>query len=131
MISFEIRVNGSLICAINCVNRGVVSMDTETGVTCTYEWASTEFPYELNGPPIAKHGTLLHVRRDGALVLARDLFARVLGAESDPDEWERMFSAWVKHQAGLPSEEPLWPNPEWSQDVAMVAHALASLEARE
>jgi hypothetical protein len=40
-------------------------------------------------------------------------------------EWDRMFGAWVKHQAGLPSDVPLWPNPEWSQDVAMVAHALA------
>lgn len=40
-------------------------------------------------------------------------------------EWDRMFDAWVKHQAGLPSDVPLWPNPEWSQDVAMVAHALA------
>lgn len=40
-------------------------------------------------------------------------------------EWDRMFDAWVKHQAGLPSDVPLWPNPEWSQDVAMIAHALA------
>jgi hypothetical protein len=35
----------------------------------------------------------------------------------------------VKHQAGLPSEVPLWPNPDWSQDVAMVAHALAADES--
>lgn len=41
------------------------------------------------------------------------------------DAWDRMFDAWVKHQAGLPSDVPLWPNPEWPQDVAMVAHALA------
>jgi hypothetical protein len=40
-------------------------------------------------------------------------------------EWERMFDAWVKHQAGLPSDVPLWPNAAWPQDVAMVAHALA------
>lgn len=40
-------------------------------------------------------------------------------------EWDRMFDAWVKYQAGLPSEVPLWPNADWSQDVAMVAHALA------
>lgn len=39
--------------------------------------------------------------------------------------WNRMFDAWVKHQAGLPSAVPLWPNPDWPQDVAMVAHALA------
>lgn len=44
------------------------------------------------------------------------------------DEWERLFGAWVKHQAGLPSDVPLWPNPDWSQDVAMVAHALAALK---
>lgn len=42
--------------------------------------------------------------------------------------WERMFGAWVKYQAGLPSGgDLLWPNPDWPQDVAMVAHALAML----
>lgn len=45
-------------------------------------------------------------------------------------QWERLFEAWVKHQAGLPSDVPLWPNPEWSQDVALIAHALASTTAQ-
>jgi hypothetical protein len=44
-------------------------------------------------------------------------------------EWDRMFDAWVKHQAGLPWDVPLWPNPDWSQDVAMIAHALAGSAA--
>ena len=50
-----------------------------------------------------------------------------LGGETteSTDHWDRMFGAWVKHQAGLPSDVPLWPNPDWPQDVAMVAHALA------
>jgi len=82
MISFEIRVNGSIICAINCVNRGIVSMDTERGVICEYEFGSASFPYDLRGPPVVKQGTLHHVRRDGALVLARDLFARVIEEEN-------------------------------------------------
>lgn len=43
-------------------------------------------------------------------------------------EWQRMFDAWVKHQAGMPSEVPLWPNGDWSQDIAMVAHALVATE---
>jgi hypothetical protein len=57
-------------------------------------------------------------REDGMVTLRRL-------PDETPDEWDRMFGAWVKHQAGLPSDVPLWPNPEWSQDVAMVAHALA------
>lgn len=43
-------------------------------------------------------------------------------------EWERMFDAWVKHQARLPSDVPLWPNGDWPQDVAMVAYALVRTE---
>ena len=41
------------------------------------------------------------------------------------NEWQRMFNAWINHKVGLPCEVPLWPNPAWSQDVAMVARALA------
>jgi hypothetical protein len=58
------------------------------------------------------------------------LLADQLGAvetAAEPCQWDRMFGAWVKHQAGLPSDVPLWPNPDWPQDVAMVAHALATL----
>lgn len=78
MISFEIRVNGSLICAINCVNRGFQSRDADRGLMYEYEFGSTVFPYDLSGPPVVRHGTLHHIRSDGALVLARDLFARVI-----------------------------------------------------
>jgi hypothetical protein len=81
MISFEIRVNGSLISAINCVNRSIVSMDTERGVICEYEYGSATFPFDMNELPSVKHGKLVHVRRDGALVLARELFARIIEEE--------------------------------------------------
>jgi hypothetical protein len=41
-------------------------------------------------------------------------------------EWERMFGAWARRM--IPGGEPLWPNANWSQDVAMVAHALSAAD---
>lgn len=52
-------------------------------------------------------------------------FAKLISNAARFHEWDRMFDAWVKHQAGLPSDVALWPNADWSQEVAMIAHALA------
>ena len=51
MISFELRINGSLIAAVTCVNRRIVDgkWDIKRGPRCVYEWTSMEFPYHTDG----------------------------------------------------------------------------------
>lgn len=76
MITFEIRVNGSVIAAITCVNRGLGKrFDLKRGPQCNYEWTAAVFPQEVNEAPRVEHGTLAHFRGDGAIALARAIFS--------------------------------------------------------
>lgn len=78
MISFEIRVNGSLIATVNCVNRGTTGKwDLKRGPECEYEWSSALFPSELNAAPTVQRGRLRHFRGDGALALGCDILTAI------------------------------------------------------
>jgi hypothetical protein len=81
MISFEVRANGSLIAAVNCVNRRTTEKwDIKRGPQCEYEWTSMLFPYEVDAPCTTHNGTLLHYRGDGAVALMRAIADAILKA---------------------------------------------------
>jgi len=69
---------------------------------------------------VKKHALVGHLPREVA-VMYREALAEIQRL----DEWERMFAAWCLRAMPQAEGEPLWPNPNWSQDVAMVAHALS------
>lgn len=41
-------------------------------------------------------------------------------------QWHDLMAAWLASglSSMIPNLDPLWPNPKWNQDQAMVAHAL-------
>jgi hypothetical protein len=69
MLTFEIRINGSIIGAISAINRGPVA---EGGV-CRYEYQGVTFPIDNTGPVHTVHGFIEHRRSDGAAALVARL----------------------------------------------------------
>lgn len=74
MISVEIRVNGSLISAVNAVNRGPL----DSRGRCRYEYKGFAFPYDLSGATRSVHGFVEHVRSDGAEALVAQLCQKII-----------------------------------------------------
>jgi hypothetical protein len=65
MLTVEIRINGSIIAAIEAVNRGPVTV----GGIYRYEYQGFTFPIDNSGPAHAVHGFVEHRRSDGAAKL--------------------------------------------------------------
>lgn len=63
MLTFELRVNGSLIAATNIVNVGAAPISQ-------YEYQHVSFPMN-GGEPVMRKGSIEHRRADGAEVLVR------------------------------------------------------------
>lgn len=84
MISLEVRVNGSLVATVNCINRRVTGKNHLTrGPECEYEWTSAEMPWSMSGPASSYSGTLKHYRGDGAIALMRAICAAVIKSARD------------------------------------------------
>lgn len=69
MLTFEIRINGSIVGAISAVNRGPVSV----GGVCRYEYQGVTWPIDNTGPVQTVHGFIDHRRSDGAAALVARL----------------------------------------------------------
>ena len=65
MLTFELRVNGSLIAATNIVNVGAAPISR-------YEYQHVSFPIN-DGKPVVREGKIEHKRSDGAEVLVRKI----------------------------------------------------------
>lgn len=63
MLTFELRVNGSLIAATNIVNVGAAPISQ-------YEYQHVSFPM-AGGVPVVREGKIEHKRSEGAEVLVR------------------------------------------------------------
>lgn len=86
MITVEIKVNGSLIAAVNAINRKFTGKEHPTrGPQCEYEWTSAIFPMSLSGPVETHCGKLTHHRDDGAVELIRAICAAHVKAAKAPD----------------------------------------------
>jgi hypothetical protein len=80
MISIEIRINGTLITAVNAVNKRTVKSDYSVKppiVICEYEFQGVRFPVD-GSLPIATHGRIEHGREDGAEILVSKLMKAIV-----------------------------------------------------
>jgi len=68
MLTVELRVNGSLITAIDIVNRtpGTLAEDE-------YSWRCVRFPLRQTESAVVQSGTVKHVRSEGAEVLVKKI----------------------------------------------------------
>lgn len=72
MLTFELRVNGSLIAATNIVNVSAAPISR-------YDYQHVSFPIN-GGTPIVKEGSIEHRRSDGAEVLVGKIMEAMTSA---------------------------------------------------
>lgn len=78
MLTFELRVNGSLIAATNIVNVGAAPISR-------YEYQHVAFPID-GGKPVVREGSIEHRRKDGAEVLVRKIMEAMTGSADSGSE---------------------------------------------
>lgn len=72
MLTFELRVNGTLIAATNIINVGGTHISQ-------YEYQHVSFPM-AGGAPVVREGKIEHKRSEGAEVLVRKVMEAMTSA---------------------------------------------------